>query len=192
MNIVTIQKNQPHPRKLIRYKIKSLLIPNTNLAGRWFISRPKNLWELELPCGLVYFTDENDDHEKTSPRTYKRTCMMTTEVVHQDEMTTENGMDDFLDSRAFEIEATLMNDRFLGFGQAGPVEDVSLVRTSPTIIKAEGQQDIAAIRLYWEIVYRTDAWNNSSLVEFLKFYADYLAKIGDGASASDHVTIRTE
>lgn len=187
MTILVPQKSQPALRKLIRLKVKELLLNKTDLADHWSISRPKNIWELEMPCGLIYFTNEDSDHEKTSPRTYKRILTLNTEVLIQDEQETVE-IDDYLDSRSFEIESILMYDRFMGFGNKGPVEDISLIRTVPTVIKADGQQDVAAIRLFWEIVYRTDSWNDDTLVEFLKFYNDISTTIG--AKSSDHVTIR--
>lgn len=191
MSIIALQNSQPHPRRAIREKVKSLMKENTDLAGRWFCSRPKPAFVVEIPCGLIYFTDENADHENTAPRTYKRECMLVTEVLLQGETERENSADDFLDSRAFEIEAAMLHDRFLGFGHDGPVEDVQLVRTQPTVIKYEGEVDIESIRIFWKIDYRTDAWTDSQLDEFLRFIAEHDSRVGDSiASAEDHVTIR--
>lgn len=185
-NIVPIQNIQPHARIAIRNAVKELLKDNTDLAGRWFCSRPKAVFVNELPCGLIYFTEEPADHQNTVPRSYKRSLNLITEVVHRLESERDNALDDFLDSRAFEIEAAMMNDRYLGL--TGIVEDTVLSRTEVMNIEITGDQDIASLRIFWEITYRTDAFHGGDLNEFLRFITDYEAT--DGATARDEVTIR--
>jgi hypothetical protein len=184
--ILKIQNMQPHVRIVIRNRVKELLKENTDLGGKWFCSRPKSIFQQEVPCGLIYFQDEISDFGNITPRNYKRTITLLTEVVHQLETDRENAVDDFLDSRAFEIEASMMYDRFLGL--PGIVEDCLLMRTEPTNISMEGSIDIATLRIHWNVIYRTDAFYEGEIDEFLKYTADY--NLVDGAEAMDNVTIR--
>lgn len=184
--VVAIQNIQPAARIIIRNRIKTILIPNTDLGGRWFCSRPKHVFVNELPCGLIYFTDEDADHQNIVPRNYKRDLNLITEVIHRLESERDNALDDFLDSRAYEIEQTLLQDRFLGLNCL--VEDCVLSRTEAMNISMEGDQDIASVRIFWIITYRTDAFYQGSLDEFLKYIADF--NTIDGATAQDQVTIR--
>ena len=192
MTIIALQKSQPHPRRIIRDQVKSLLLQNTLMSEKWFCSRPHPMFLQGMPCGLIYFTEENNDVKGTRPKTYDRTLMLTTDVQIRQETEITNDMDDWLDSRAFEIEAAMMNDRFLGLGDRGIVQDVMLLRTQCVQIKYEGDADVASLRLFWEILYKTDSWNPQSLEEFLRFNAKYIGQIGTGAEAEDHITIREE
>ena len=186
--IIKIQNIQPHARIIIRNAVKELLKDNTDLGGRWFCSRPKAVFLSELPCGLIYFSEELADHENIVPRNYKRTLTLVTEVVHSLESQRDNALDDFLDSRSFEIEAAMLHDRFLGL--SGLVQDCVLTRTETMNIEAGGEEDIASLRIFWSIIYRTDAFYTGELNEFLRFTADY--NTVDGAIARDEVTIREE
>jgi len=184
--VVNIQNIQPHARIVIRNAVKELLKDNTDLGGRVFCSRPKAVFLNELPCGLIYFTDEEADHQNVVPRNYKRTMTLVTEVVHRLETERDNALDDFLDSRAFEIEQAMFHDRYLGLD--GLVEDCVLSRTEILNIEVSGDMDIAALRIFWSIVYRTDAFNKGELAEFLRFITDY--NTVNNADARDEVTIR--
>jgi hypothetical protein len=144
------------------------------------------MWLEELPCGLIYFTDETADAAKTVPRSYLRTLNLTTEVLINDDSDTENIADDYLDSRAYEIEHTIFQDRFLQLKEL--VQDTRLTRTVPTILKFEGENDIASIRLFWEIDYYTDGFSPAILDEFLNFMAMYETTLG--TENQDIVTIR--
>lgn len=185
-NVVPIQNLQPHARIVIRNAVKELLKDNTDLGGRWFCSRPKAVFVNELPCGLIYFTEEDADHQNIVPRNYKRTLNLLTEVVHRLESERDNALDDFLDSRAFEIEAAMFHDRYLGL--EGLVEDTVLSRTEVMNIEISGDEDIASLRIFWQITYRTDAFYGGDLNEFLKFTSDY--NTTDAATARDEITIR--
>jgi len=192
MSIIALQKQQPHPRKIIRNQVKKLMRENTLMSQKWFCSRPHPLFLQEIPCGLIYFIDENNDVKDTRPKTYYRTLNLVTEVQIRQETEIENDMDDWLDSRSFEIEAAMMNDRFLGLGDRNFVQDVSLSRTQCVQIQYEGDADVASLRMFWEITYQTQSWNPLSLDEFLRFNAEYIGQVGNGARAEDHVTIREE
>lgn len=187
---VVPQDSQPHVRIGIRKWVKELMKVNTDLGGRWYASRPNPVFLEELPCGLVYFTDEPASHENTAPRTYKRTLALTTEVLHRMKCERDNALDDFLDSRAYEIENAMMADRFLG--QQGIIEDTELLRTQPTTIEDEGDDDIASLRIFWNITYRVDAFNKAKLDEFLRFINTIEVGGNNTVDAVDNVTIREE
>lgn len=184
-----LQKSQPHPRIIIRNKMLSLLKAGTDLAERWWISRPNPVYLSELPCGLIYFTEEESDHNKTIPRTYVRTCHVTTELLQVEETEREGSVDDFLDSRAFEVERAMSQFKFLQLDDL--VQDVMLRRTSPVTVEDEGETAAASLRLYWDIQYVHDAFTPESLDEFLRFTSK-LETVEPGAKAEDNVTIRTE
>jgi len=186
--VVNIQNIQPHARIVIRNRAKELLKENTDIGGRWFCSRPKPVFLSELPCGLIYFSEEDADHQNIVPRNYKRTLTLLTEVVHRLEAERDNALDDFLDSRSFEIEAAMFSDRYLGL--EGIVEDTVLSRTETMNIEVGGDEDIASLRLFWSITYRTEAFYTGSLDEFLRFITDY--ETVRGAEVRDEVTIREE
>lgn len=183
---IHVQDKQPHPRIAIRNWIKELLKANTDLGGRWYASRPNPAFLEELPCGLVYFSDEPADHEKTAPRTYRKDLAIVTEVMHRVDSERENEMDDWLDSRAFEIEGAMLADRFLGM--KGLIQDTILTRTQPVTIEDDGDNDIGSIRLFWTITYRADFGDTLKLDEFLKFYNEINGTLGE--NSVDHVTIR--
>lgn len=182
------QNIQPAARIIIRNRIKTILVPNTDLGGRWYCSRPKSVFLDEMPCGLIYFTDEDADHEQSAPRTYTRILQLKTEVIHRLESERANALDDFLDSRAYEIEETMFWNRFLGL--PGLVEDVVYKRTEATDVKVEGDADIASLAIYWEIQYRTEILLTETLNEFLRYLVGYTT--AEGATANDSVTIREE
>lgn len=184
--VVAIQNIQPHARIIIRNAVKALLKENTDLSGRWFCSRPKAVFLSELPCGLIYFTEEEADDQGIIPRNYQRTLTLITEVVHRLESERDNALDDFLDSRAFEIEAAIFSDRYLGL--KGLVQDCKLIKTEVLNLEISGDEDIASVRIFWSIIYRTEAFYKGELSEFLRFTADYNAT--NQASARDEVTIR--
>lgn len=184
------QNKQPHARIIIRNRIKELLKINTDLGGNWFCSRPKPLFYTETPCGLIYFTNEPADHQNIVPRNYLRKCAVTTEVAIVAASERENEIDDLLDSRAYEIERALGADRFLGL--KGLVQDVELLRTEPIDIAADGNVDVSAIRVYWDISYRTKLLYEGKLDEFLKYTADWHDPSSDDSVMQDEVTIREE
>jgi len=186
---IAVQDTQPHPRIAIRRWVKQLLKVNTDMGGRWYMTRPDPVWLEELPVGLIYLTDETADHQNTNPRNYLRSCSIVTEIIHRMDSERENALDDWLDSRAYEVECAMLADRFLG--QKGIIEDVILLRTQPVRIEIEGaDSDISSLRIFWEIKYRTGFSTNEKLDEFFSF----LNKIEgtQGEDGSDDVTIRTE
>lgn len=190
MNSAVVKQNsQPHPRIIIRNRVKSLLLASVDVGGRIFCSRPKPLFLTELPSILIYFTEETANHESSAPRIYKRELSLIVEAVHDMESERDNALDDFLDSRAFEIENALLQDRFIGLPDL--VEDCVLSRTENVNLTIEGDRDIASTRLMFTVTYRTAAYYIGQLDEFLRFTETITEPTGD-IVLSDDITIRTE
>jgi hypothetical protein len=184
---IPLHHQQPHFRKLVRNRVKELLKEGVKINDRIYCSRPLPIFLHELPVCLVYFTTEEADHGDTAPRSYTRKLTLITEVLHNIEPERETGMDDYLDSRAFEIEHALLSDRFLGLNEI--VQDVEMLRTDVINLSFEGDRLCASLRIFWEITYVTNFNYQGTLDEFLKFNAKY--NLTNGAEAEDMVTIRT-
>lgn len=185
--MITIQNIQPHPRRLIRDKIVALLRAGTDLAGKWHVSRSTVLWEQELPCGMVYFLTESAEDRGTRPKTLTRTLQIGVEVIR--EMDSEAvAAEDWLDSRAYEIEKALLSSINLDLPF---VEDITLTDTTPYTPDSTGDNIYWGIRLAFTVRYTFDAWDESLILdEFLRFDAEYKNENGQKL-AEDNVTIRS-
>lgn len=161
---------------------------NMDIGGKVYPSRPLPIFFQELPICLVYFTTEQGDFEMTAPRIYKRRLEIVTEVVQQIETEREMGLDDYLDSRAYEIEHALLDDRFLGLREF--VQDTVMERTEVINLSSDGGITAASLRIFWVVTYVDSFHYEGNLDEFLKFQAKY--KATNGAEAEDLKTIRTE
>jgi len=182
------QDSQPHPRKIIRAWIKALMEVNVDIT-KWFCSRPNPVFLEEMPCGMIYFVDEPADHQGVVPRNYLKQLSIVIEVMRELDSERPNALDDWLDSRAYEIEFAMLSDRFLG-ELKGCVEDVVLVRTQPVAIEWEGHNDAGSVRLFFNINYRSGYFTNGELEEWLRF--NLKMETPEGAETEDDVTIRTE
>ena len=197
MATIAKQKSQPHLRRAIRNRVQQLLKANVDIGERIFKSRPNPAFISEVPCIAIYFTDEPAEHMESAPRRYERKLMMNVDILHMSRDGVEDDqeftMDDYLDSRAFEVEFALTNDRYLGFaGETdGWFQGCALVNTVPTNIVFSQEQFCGALRLVFEMQYETETYTNAGLNEFLRFYNDINTAVL-GAESSDHVTIREE
>lgn len=190
---MAVPKNheQPHFRKIIRHRVVDLLKQHVDVAERVYPSRPVNLFKFNEPAILVYFTFEDANTQNIVPRNYLRSLTVVTEVLHNINPAGVMALDDYLDSRAFEIEHALADDRYLGLENC--IEDTILVRTEPLNYSGEGDRTIASLKIFWEIKYRTDFNFHGEIDEFLKFNTKYNLKISpdsDDAMAEDMVIIR--
>lgn len=182
---MTKQVSQPHKRKKIRAYVVGQLKQHVDVGERVEASRARPIWQdEESPIVLVYFRDETADHQQSAPRIYKRTLNLHVDIIFREGM---NAIDDFLDSRAFEVEYALLHDRTFG----GLVHDCSLTGTAPTEINAEGDSRQGLLRLEFAILYETvDPQGTPTLDEFLKFNTNYENEQGQKL-AEDNVVIRT-
>ena len=179
------QHSQPHPRIEIRKKVQTLMKFCVDIDNRVFISRPNPVWLNEVPVLLIYFVDEPSDSQDKRPPTYKRGLELVSQVLQRQ----QNDVDDYLDSRAFEMEYAMEMLNFLGLEI---VEDVQLTGTRPTTMKNDGNEFIESIMLTHTITYKWVPEINVDIKEFLMFQSKIEAKEGDGAEIDNVTTIRTE
>lgn len=180
--------HHPARRIAIRNRLIELYKEHVDVGKRVFPSRPNPIFFEELPCVLVYFIREQVDAPSSEPRYFTRRLQVNTDIIYQGKPTS---VDDFLDSRAFEAEAAVNLDRYLGFtGEADPwFRESKLMSTIPVEIQREGNQNIASVRLTHEFEYETATFSRADLDEFLRFNVEYNNPEGEEL-AEDSVTIR--
>lgn len=176
-----------HKRIDIRkYILSNLKLNNiVDVGGRIYMSRVRPEFLTELPCTCVYFVSEPADHQKSGPRIYQRELVIHVDTIYQED---SPEVDNFLDARAYEIEAVMLKDREMG----GLVHEVNLTETRPVNVNYEGENRYAAIRQVFTVEYETEIpIDTNSFNEFLSYTADWRTK--DGIElANDIVTIREE
>lgn len=191
------QNSQPHRRRIIRHRVRQLIRQWVDVASdKVFISRPNPVFVNEVPCILIYFTEEPSDNKTSAPKRYVRDLNLVVEIMHRDrENITDDEdfeLDDFLDSRAYEVEFAILHERYLGLDpeEYEWLHEVDLTSTMPATLVFEGDQRVAALRVVFSVKYETDYDESIRLDEFLKFTSKYETTIG--AEAEDRVTIREE
>lgn len=177
------QHSQPHPRILIRNTIKSKMKGCVDIGERVENSRPNPVWLNEVPILLIYYVDEGADAQDRRPPIYKRELDIVCEVLQRQ----VNNVDDYLDSRAFEIEYAMENEDFLNLVY---VEGVDLVGTTPYTYKADGNEFIESVKVRYKITYKWIPEIVVDVKEFLMF--ENKIETTEGAEATDLVTIREE
>lgn len=197
---MTKQNIQPHGRIIIRRKAKELMRDNVDIHhSKMFFSSPNPKFTEQLPCILLYFSDELLDAQGSVPRNYKRSTILVVDVqietnatldnfVNEDGSINSNWEDDFLDSRAYEIERAIGKDRYMGLPDL--VEDVVLLREQPVEIDYDGQVKVSSVKVIWQIEWRDEIFDTQTLDEFLNFNTKY--ETTEGAKAEDKVVIREE
>lgn len=187
------QSDQPHPRRCIRHRIRDLLRQYVDVGGRVFMSRPDPLFLTELPCLLVYMSEEPADGKSSEPRYYTRKLQINVDILHSDRPNIvgdeDNELDDFLDSRAFEVEWALLHERYLGLVDKEWLHDVNLINTSAVEMIFDGEQAVHALRQTFEVLYETIALTDTTLDEFLRFQSKY--RIASDVEETDLVQIRS-
>jgi len=179
----TKQHSQPHSRIEIRYKCKALMMQYVDIGERVFCSRPNPAWLSQVPLLLIYFSDEESEDKDSSPKIYTKTANLIFEILQRQ----ENDVDDYLDSRAFEVEHAMEIEKCLGIEC---VQDVIQRRSIPTTISSEGDENTASLKVHFEVEYLFEPFSNITLDEFLTF--SNKIKTIEGAISEDDVTIRSE
>jgi hypothetical protein len=154
-----------------------------DIGKRVYCSRPDPAFLSEVPLLLIYFSDEESDDKGSSPKIYTKIANLIFEILQRQ----ENDVDDFLDSRAFEVEHAMEIEKCLGIAY---VQDVTQRRSIPTTISSEGNENIASLKVHFEVEYLFEPFSNITLDEFLTFN-NKIVTIG-GAESEDDVTIRSE
>lgn len=142
---------QPHFRTAIRERLKELLLGVVDVGDKIYLSRPNAVWFNEVPCCLIYNEGEENDTKDREPRKYDRT--MSVNIHFLCAFDHELDADKWLDARAFEVESVLANHRELDLIF---VQDTTLVRTLPSSVTGDGEQDVETLRLVIEVLYLDD------------------------------------
>lgn len=179
---------KPHPRILIRKTILERLKTDVDLGGRWFVSRSVPLWNEELPCGLLYTPNEPArDSAAVRPKLIRRELRVVVQVLREFDPESQEILDEYFDSRCWEIEKSVFKDFNLGIDF---VEGVNLVNTIPFTVSVEGDNKYASCEISFDVVYIFEAWDEGLMLdEFLRFDSLYVKPSGD-PNAEDQVTIR--
>lgn len=182
------QNIQPSLRMAIRKKIKKLIVENVDVGKRVFTSRPNPIVLNEIPCCLIYFSDDEASlYEK--PRAYQRVLNVVINFLCRfpDTEYTE----DWLDSREFETIRTLQNNenKLLGFDF---IEECFVDGTQPSIIEDSGDQFIASNKIVYTVKYRDDLGASTTILNnFLRLYGEWELSLDQNVKkAKDLVNIQ--
>lgn len=205
MNKIT-QKHQPHLRSVIRHKIKDLIKKYVDVSERVYLGRPDPIWFNELPCVLISYDSETIENLEVAPKRYMRTLVVNIDAIQvqrpdlssdilqlENELLTGNGvdeLDDWCDSRAYEIEYAMLNDNYLEIPSKDCewLQDVKMISQQPLQLTFEGDQKVGGLRVVFNIEYETGDEMYGSLDEFLNFNSKINTDVG--AKSEDEVLIR--
>jgi hypothetical protein len=176
----------PHLRIQIRRRVSDRLKATVDVGGRVFTERPEPVFEGEMPVALVYYTNEAIVAVNAAQDTYDRRLTMNVDLLHK----VRQGIDDFLDRLAWQVEQTMLEDTTLG--DLDGVDNVKLVSSVPLDPDADGEQVAGLTRLTFEIDYHSYVYVPNATDEFLNFGEKIDAPIGDGATIEFNQTIRSE
>lgn len=137
-----------HLRKQIRDQVITTLTGLATTGTNVFRSRVYNNEASKLPCLCVYTLSENIEDATLSPVKYERALELAVEGYAK----ATSNIDDTLDQIALEVEEALAADLTLN----SLALDCALQSTEINLI-SDGDQPIGAIRLSFEIHYRTRA-----------------------------------
>jgi hypothetical protein len=193
----TKQYSQPHKRRVLRHRIRQLIEQYVDISpDNIFLSKPHPLFVNQVPAILIYMENEEVELYNRAPEIYKRSVTINIDVLQRDRQDIRENtydLDDYLDSRAYEIEFALLHERFLGFPEEEKyswIDNVQLHDTNLMSIIFEGDQRLLSLRMHFVIDYFEDFSIYGSLDEFLRFDVEY--ETTNNAQARDHVEIRSE
>lgn len=175
----------PHLRIQIRKRVSDRLKATVDVGGRVFTERPTPIFKSEMPLALVYYTTEAIVAVNAAQDTYDRRLTTNVDLLHK----VREGIDDFLDRLAWQVEQTMLEDTTLG--DLSGVDNVKLVSSTPLDPDADGEQLAGLTRLTFEIDYHSEVYVPNSVDEFLTFGKEVVAQIGDGAKSEIDQTIRS-
>lgn len=176
----------PHLRIQIRRRVSDRLKATVDVGGRVFTERPTPIFKGEMPVVLVYYVSETIVNVNLAQDTYDRRLTMNVDLLHK----VREGIDDFLDKLAWQVEQAMLQDETLG-GLDG-VDNTKLMSSVPLDPDADGEQIAGLTRLTFEIDYHTLVFVPNATAEFLEFGEKIDVPIGDGAEAEFDQTIRSE
>jgi len=156
-----------HKRTEIRVAIAQKL--KSFIKDPIYLSRPNPLFLPELPCVLVYFSNEDtsiSSGNENFPKAYERIMSINVDIIIEG----AEDPDTELDRKAFAVESAFYDDPRFG----GICYGCRLFSTKPISIESDGDRNIEAQRLTWMIKYESDAFLARRLDEFLQYYAEVI------------------
>lgn len=186
------QNIEPSLRAFLRKQVKGLLRSYVDIGGRVYACRPHPILLEHLPCVTFYPLEEPADHRDSAPRIYHKEYGLIIEILCEEpaNLTDLENIEDFLDSRAFEVEYAMLHDISLELGENGNwIDDVKLLTTVASRQIYEGSMNVAALKQSFVIEYNNECFAYDSLDEFKSFINSMTTT--DDAEAVDDVTIRT-
>jgi hypothetical protein len=140
----------PHQRQIIREAVQAALIGHTDAGTRVSETRMEPLKVSELPAVSVYSENEvvSPDSKNTAPRELARDLDLA--VVGWVRATAD--VDDALDALALQIERVMHADSTFG----GVASD-SLLSSTETGIKVDGDRPMGAVKMVYTVRYYTYA-----------------------------------
>lgn len=144
-----------HPRQTIKEAIAQRLKDAQTKAGQHiFVGRAKPLFDNDLPAILIYGNDENISTERWDTDGFgelKRELIIFIEAIDAG----KDDLDNKLDSLAWEIENALD-----GWDIPNHQSAILRFRATDSDLMIEGRTIYGAIRLSYNITYRTKTHNN--------------------------------
>ena len=134
-------------RKLIRQQMKALLVTaSPQVADHVFTNRGHPYFRVELPTINILNEDEDVTILEAGPRVYKRAARFSVVISHE----ALDGVDDFLDDVAQDVEAVLADDDMLDLPE---VSNSFLERVEGPVVREEGQRPVASLSLTFAVEY---------------------------------------
>jgi len=135
-----------HVRKQIRDAVVTLLTGLTTTGTNVFASRVWPLNENDLPCLLVFATDEQSERRSMGGGYDRELNLVIQGIVR----TAEATLDDALDTIALEVETVMNADR-----KFGGLASQSYLRATELTLDGEGDKPHGLIRLTYAVRYQT-------------------------------------
>lgn len=176
-----------HPRKLIRQAVVALLTGATAAGTRVHGTRVDPYRGSRLPAISVYTLNDpvNEDVSTDAEDTHELELEIAGFVAHSEAVPVDDAMDDL----AEEIEAAMLDDRYLG-GLAG---DSRLIGTTMEIREDDGKSSplVGIVVLTYAVTYRRDLVAAAPADDFLRVRAAHrIAGAVEANQASDQFTVQ--
>jgi len=146
-----------HARQQIRESVATIVGSLTTTGTNVFQSRVYNVQETELPCLLIYTTDEEVSGPQSiaSPRRIERVL----ELVIEGKARASATLDDTLDDIAAEVEVAMGADPTLNVNAVD-----SLLSSVAIEYSADAEQPVGSIVMRYSVAYITTENNPSVLL----------------------------
>jgi hypothetical protein len=145
-----------HARQQIRDRVVTTLTGLTTTGANVFSNRVYRLGNTELPCWLVFMTDESSEPLAMGATT---TIRRQVQIEIEGRAIANADIADLLDTMSTEAEAAIGADHTLG----GLVKDIILTRTE-IALTGDGEQVAGIVRMTFDAVYVTATNNPETLL----------------------------